>query len=229
MGQRAYVSVVPVIVDTRLCTLWVSVCHHAIPSKYQTEQVREQDTWISRQVWMWTQVLGASECAALWGRQLLEGLRGQGWLLDTMGSRDQLRERENERESVCVSVSLCNNLRPDAQASHWGDWVSRIGYWKDPQCRCLCVSASVCAKEDLGTCTSLGSCVPRYQKLESLGSRGVYCIDSVSLTVGGTHLAYVYLFTLMNLYPYQAQGLRGWGHMSWDFFGAECFYSFWSV
>lgn len=139
------------------------------------------------------------------------------------------REREWERVCMCVSVSLCNNLRPDAQASHWGDWVSRTGYWKDPQCRCLCVSASMCAKEDLGTCTSLGSCVPRCQKLESLGSRGVYCIDSVSLTAGGTHLAYVYLFTLMNLYPYQAQGLRGWGHMCWDFFGAECFYSFWSV
>lgn len=215
VGQRDSVSVVPVTADTRLHTLWVIVCHQSLtnPSKCQTEQVREQNTGLSSHVRKWTPFWGASECASLWGRQLLEGPRGQGWLLETTGSRNQLREREKVR--VCVS---------DPQSTHWGlDWVSKTGYRRAPQCRCLCVSAFVCTEGGLGAGTSLGICVLSCQKLESLGSRRSYCTDQVSephlsLTVVGTHLANVYLLLLMHLHPYQARGIRGWGHRCWDFF-----------
>lgn len=118
-------------------TLRVIVYHHAIPSEYQNEQVREQETRLGSQVWKWSQVWGRSECAPLGGRQLLEGPRGQGWLLETTGSRDWLRK------SLCVCVSVCNNPRPDAQASHWGDcvkdWLLKGSTVQVTVCLCICV------------------------------------------------------------------------------------------
>lgn len=172
---------------------------------------REQDTWLSSQVWMWTQVCSTSERAALWGRQLLERPRGQGWLLETMESRDQLREKERERvgkwgkeiqkerEFVCVCLCFCVTIWEQMHKPVTGETVSKTGYWRDPQGRCLCVSASLhlcmcMQREDLGTCTSLGNCVPRCQKLESLGSRGSYCTDrvSASLLEGPTFHKYIY-------------------------------------
>lgn len=72
------------------------------------------------------------------------------------------------------------------------------------------VSLHLCVqREDLGTCTSLGSSVPRCQKLESLGSRGSYNTDRMSEPCWRDPSSCVYLFPLMHLHPYQAHGVRG--------------------
>lgn len=95
--------------------------------------------------------------------QRAQGPRAQGWLLETWGER--------EKKRVCVS---------DAPATHWGDWASETGSWRALQCRCLCVSAPVCAGGGAGDWYQPWSCVPSCQELESLGSRGSYCTDRAS-------------------------------------------------
>lgn len=140
------------------------------------------------------------------------------------GDHGVQRPTERGRERVCVGGWVGSTI--------WDQMHKPVT--RETECLRLatvCVSLHLCVqREDLGTHTSLGSCVPRSQKLESLGSRGSYCTDRVSEPhCWRTHLADVYLFPLMHLHPHQPQWGREWGHMCWDLFSAECFSLFWPV
>lgn len=93
-----------------------------------------------------------------------------------MIARDHGVQRLTEKEFVCVC--LCVTIRDQMHKPVTGETECQKLVTEGIHSAGDRVSLHLCVqREDLGTCTSLGSSVPRCQKLESLGSRGSYYTD----------------------------------------------------